>query len=113
VPFNSPPNFDLVQFAHTVQRLMVLYPTALYYSHFGASNNVLRNLKMVMDTVLAWDDIAIGAMKNNRPDSAAKEIEAQFQPEMERVRNNRPLYQFIEDNLPVSAAAYIKYHQDK
>ena len=33
--------------------------------------------------------------------------------EVEQARADKPLYEFIKSNMAVSAAAYIKYHQDK
>ena len=113
LPFNSPPTFDLEQFVDTIKRLMKLSPGALYYSHFGITNAVQENLKITMEKALIWDDIVTEAIRENRLDSVAERMAAQFSTEIEAAREIKPLYEFVTNSIPVCAAAYIKYHRDK
>lgn len=112
-PFNSAPNFDLARFIATIKRLMQLKATAIYYAHFGVSRRVQLNLELVMNKALAWDGIVTQAMRESRTDSIVAQIAAQCQKDIEVARSQKPLYEFIISNIPVCAAAYIKYYQDK
>lgn len=113
LPFNSPPSFDLEKFVNTIKKLMKLDATALYYSHFGATSAVEENLKMAMERALVWDDIVTEAIRENSLDSVAERMADEFRTEIEAAREIKPLYEFITNSIPVCAAAYIKYHQDK
>ena len=113
LPFNSPPTFDLEQFVNTIKRLMKLNASALYYSHFGATSVVQENLKITMERALAWDDIVTKAMSENGLDGVVEKMAALFHNEIEVAKEVKPLYEFVTNNIPICAAAYIKYHQDK
>ncbi len=113
LPLNSPPSFDLEKFIKTIKKLTELKATALYYSHFGATSAVERCLKMAMERALIWDGIVTEAIRENRLDGIAERMADEFRTEIEVVREIKTLYEFITLNIPVCAAAYIKYHQDK
>lgn len=110
-PFVNVP-FDLSQFISTLQRLMHMKPAMLYYAHFGAANSVQHNLELALKRILTWDEIATRGIKENDTDRIADKMMAECRAEIDEVRR-MPVYDFIAMNIPVCAAAFRQYYQDK
>lgn len=114
LPLQAPPSFDLELCINTIRRLMKLKATMIYFSHFGMSNKVQENLRLVIDKLQAWDDIVTEGMRENTVDTAAERMRAQICAELEPIRKMKSLYEYLTNNyVPASVAAYIKYHQQK
>ena len=111
-PFANLP-FDFSQFIATIKRLMSLRANAIYYAHFGASNRVQSNLELALNKALVWENVVTRAMKENNLAGVADALAAQCHHELEVARSVKPIYDFILMNIPVCAAAYIQYHQNK
>ena len=113
LPVNTPPAFDLEQYVATIDRLMKLNPSMLYYSHFGVTSAVQDNLEQAREKALIWDDIVTAALRENAAQSIVERMADRFRDEIELARGNIPLYDYLMSNMQVYAAAYIKYHQDR
>ena len=114
LPVTPPPSFDLEAYLDTLERLMTLKATALYFAHFGVVDKVQENLQLAMDKLRFWDKIVSKAIKEDGFDWAAEKFRAQLYLELEPVRKTASLYKYLTEGLvPLNVAGYIKYYQDK
>jgi len=114
MPASQPPNFDLELYINTLERLMKLKATRIYFAHFGASNRVQKDLQSAIDKLKIWDDIANKAVAENGFDCVGERIMAQVYAELEPIRGMDSLYEHLtRHNLPSSVAGYIRYYQNK
>ncbi len=61
----TPPPFYLDAALSSLDKLIILKPTVLYFSHFGKANNAVERLKDYKEQLKLWADIAEqGVMKN-------------------------------------------------
>ena len=114
VPVTPPPSFDLELYLATLQKLMALEASALYFAHFGISNQVDENLKLAMDKLQAWANIVSKTLKEDGFDGAAAKLKAQLYLELEPVRKMASLYKYLTDGIiALNVAGYMQYYQDK
>jgi glyoxylase-like metal-dependent hydrolase (beta-lactamase superfamily II) len=109
-----PPNFDAELCIDTLERLIKLKATMIYFAHFGVSDKVQENLRSAIGRLQVWDDIITEAAKEDGFEAAAERIMAQVCADLEPVRKIEPLYKYItEVTTPLSIAGYLKYYQKK
>ena len=109
-----PPSFDVELYLNTLERLMMLKATAIYFAHFGVSNKVQEILQLAMDQLQAWDKIVTKAVREGGFDSAAEKMKAQFYLELEPIRKMESLYKYFTENIvPLNVAGYMKYYQER
>ncbi len=114
VPVTPPPSFDLELYLATLKKLMTLEASALYFAHFGISNQVDENLKLAMDKLQAWANIVSKTLKEDGFDGAAAKLKAQLYLELEPVRKMASLYKYLTDGIiTLNVAGYMQYYQDK
>jgi len=114
LPVTPPPGFDLESYLDTLERLMLLKATAIYFAHFGVSNKVQESLQLAMDKLRFWDNIVSKAVKEDGFDAAAEKLKTQLYNELEPVRKMESLYKFLTGELiPLNIAGYLKYYQEK
>lgn len=114
LPDTPPPNFDLELCINTLERLMKLKATMIYFGHFGASDKVQENLRLAIDKLQVWDNIVTEVVKEGRFDAAQERMMAQVCAELEPIRKMESLYEFLTKiYLPKSIAGYLKYYQEK
>jgi glyoxylase-like metal-dependent hydrolase (beta-lactamase superfamily II) len=114
LPATQPPNFDLELWLDTINRLMELKATTIYFPHFGVSAKVQEILQTAIDNLRVWDGIAIEAAKDNGFDGAAERMAAQACARLEPVKKLKPLYEYlVNSSIPSSVDGYIKYYQKK
>lgn len=114
LPVTPPPSFDAGLCLHTLQRLMGLKATAIYFAHFGASGKYREILRLAMERLRTWNDVVAGAVRRSGFESAAKELEDQLCLELEPVKKEKPLYEyFMERIVPLNIAGYMKYYKEK
>ena len=114
VPVTPPPSFDLELYLATLKKLMTLEASALYFAHFGISNQVDENLKLAMDKLQAWASIVSKTLKEDGFDGAAAKLKAQLYLELEPVRKMASLYKYLTDGIiALNVAGYMQYYQDK
>jgi len=109
-----PPNFNLELYISTLERLIKLEATRIYFGHFGMSNKVQENLRLAIDKVQVWYDMITEAVKEDGFEAAAERMMAQVCAELEPIKKIESLYEFLtEIYLPKSIAGYLKYYQEK
>ena len=109
-----PPSFDAELCIDTLERLMKLKATMIYFAHFGVSDKVQENLRSAIGRLQVWDDIITEAVKEDGFEAAAERIMAQVCADLEPIGKMEPLYKYItEVTTPLSIAGYLKYYQKK
>jgi hydroxyacylglutathione hydrolase len=74
----TPPPFYLDAALSSLNRLIALKPTALYFSHFGKANNAIERLKDYKLQLQLWADITEeGVMKNQSLEEIRERILAE------------------------------------
>lgn len=114
LPATQPPNFDLELWRDTIDRLMELKATTIYFPHFGVSHKVQDILQTAIDNLRVWDGIAVEAAKDNGFDGAAERMAAQACARLEPAKKMKPLYDYLVNfSMPSSIDGYLKYYQKK
>ncbi len=113
-PYHAPPNFDLDVCIKTLERLMKLEPSAIYFSHFGASHSVQEKLRLAIDKLWIWEGIVDKSVRENNLDKAAQRLVAQACAELESVNKAGPLYEHVTKvHLPLCARGFIKNYRER
>jgi len=114
VPATPPPSFDAELCINTLERLIKLKATMIYFAHFGVSDKVQENLRLAIDKLQVWDDMITEAVKGGGLEAAVERIMAQVCAELEPIRKVEPLYKYMTEVVaPLSIAGYLKYYQKK
>jgi len=115
LPITPPPSFNMELYLSTLQRLMELNATAIYFAHFGASNRVSENLQKAADILNAWNDVLGEVLeKKGKFDAVEEKIIAQSYAEIEPAREMRSVYKHLAETLmPLSVAGFRSYYQQK
>lgn len=109
-----PPSFDAELCINTLERLIKLKATMIYFAHFGVSDKVQENLRLAIDKLQVWDDMITEAVKEGGLEAAVERMMAQVCAELEPIRKVEPLYKYMtEVATPLSIAGYLKYYQKK
>jgi len=109
-----PPGFNLELSLDTLEKLISLDASIIYFAHFGATNKVQEKLQLAMDKLRDWGDIVVKAMKASEPSSVKERLIAQACAELEPVKKMEPLYKYLSEVLaPMNVAGYIGYYQGK
>lgn len=82
-PSTPPPDFDLAQALHSLQRFAERRPTALALAHYGLLADPLDVLDEADGTLRAWADVAESAFRNGEDIAAA--LAAAFESDMDGV----------------------------
>ncbi|HEY82969.1 MAG TPA: MBL fold metallo-hydrolase [Dehalococcoidia bacterium] len=114
LPVTPEPSFDLEQYLDTLERLMALGASRIYFAHFDASGKVQENLELARNKLQAWDKIIARAIAEGGLERAAEEFRAQLLRELEPVRKRKSLYKYLTDGIiAMNVAGFIKYYQGK
>jgi len=115
LPITPPPSFNMELYLSTLQRLMKLNATAIYFAHFGASNRVSENLQKAADILNAWNDVLGEALeKKVKFDAVEEKIIARSYAEIEPARGMRSVYEYLAETLiPLNVAGFRSYYQQK
>jgi len=112
LPCHPPPSFDLEECINTIQRLMKLNASMIYFAHFGASNQAQETLQLAIDRLRIYGNIVAEAFKENAFGGIAERLTAQALPELEAVRKVPSLYEFVIKNIiPSCIAGFLHYYQ--
>jgi len=114
LPVTPEPSFDLERYLDTLERLMALRASRIYFAHFGASSKVQESLELAKEKLQAWDRIIARAEEEGGLERAAEEFRAQLLRELEPVRKRKSLYKYLTDGIiAMNVAGFIKYYQGK
>lgn len=119
LPVTAPPNFDLEQYIGTVEKLMDLNASLLYFAHFGKSEKVRETMQLCIRKLRSWDGMVAETVAKEGLDAAAKKITAREIAELEPLKKDssyQRLYEYLvgtRASVSVSAAGFMKYYRDK
>lgn len=114
LPCHPPPSFDLEVCINTIQRLMTLNASRLYFAHFGVTDRVEEILQLAIDKLQIYGNIVADAIKENALDDITERVLAQVVPELELMRRTPSVYKLIVgDLIPWGIAGFIHYYQQR
>ena len=114
MPATPPPAFDLELSLDSLQRLLELNPSLIYFSHFGATHQVKESMQTAIDKLKAWDAIVSQTFTEEGFEAAFKKIRAQLYSEMEPARESESLYQYLADGIvAMNVTGLLKHFQDR
>ena len=111
----TPPPFYLDAALSSLNRLIALKPTALYFSHFGKANNAIERLKDYKLQLQLWADITEeGVMKNQSLEEIRERILAEdhvMGQILDFVKSHRIYSKTILENCVRGFIEYVKQKQ--
>ena len=114
LPCHPPPSFDVEVCINTIQRLMSLNASRLYFAHFGVSNRVQEILQLAIDQIQTYAGMVAEVARENALDGVAERLSAQVMPTLEPIKKMPAVYKLvIEDLLPLGIAGFIHYYQQR
>lgn len=114
LPVTPPPSFDLPLYLASLERLVRLDASRIYYAHFGATDRVSEDLRRAADLLQAWDKLVSRAIDEDGFDNAAEKLRQDLCAELEPVRRMELLHKYLTEELvPMNVAGYMKYIRDK
>ena len=111
LPVTPPPSFDLEVSVDTVNRLIELKVSRLYFAHFGATTRVEEILQSAIDKLRLWGDILAEAVRDNKLDGSVEKIMAQLSSEVGAPDIPTPVYQRLLGVVNMSIPGYVDYLQ--
>jgi len=109
---HPPPGFDVEACRSTIERLMALDATRLYFAHFGASTRVREILQLALEEVRVNASLVAEAVRENALDGLAERMITQATEKLEPLKKTPSLYEFVTRNLVASGVAgFIDYYQ--
>ncbi|MDO8569137.1 MAG: MBL fold metallo-hydrolase [Dehalococcoidales bacterium] len=110
LPVTPPPSFNTRSYVETIDKLIRLKATRLYFAHFGAQSQVEGILRRAKDKAQGWEDSAAGCRDDGR---LAGEFTAQRTADLEPAKDT-PLYGHLVDiNVRLGVAGLMKYYREK
>jgi hypothetical protein len=88
----TPPPFFLESALASLDKLIALNPTALYFSHFGKADDAINRLKVYKEQLNLWVSVAEEGVKQNLS--------------FEQIRDNI----ISQDKIMAEVALYVKDH---
>ena len=113
LPSTPPPNFDEELYVDTLQRLMKLDASMIYFAHFGVGNEVQKILKLALYKLQIWRDMVTRAIEEDNLDGVAERIIAQACAELEPIREMAVYEHLTQRSIPGNVAGYIKCYQER
>jgi len=111
---HPPPSFEPEVCVNTIQRLMKLNASLIYFAHFGASDNVQDTLQLAIDKIQYYGNMVAKAAEEGSLDNITGEMAAQIREELEPVKKVPAQYEFVIKNLvPASVAGFMHYQKRK
>jgi glyoxylase-like metal-dependent hydrolase (beta-lactamase superfamily II) len=113
----TPPPFHLEAALASLDRLISLNPTALYFSHFGKATDAINRLKAYKTQLQLWDKIAEAGVKANRSLEEIRDNILKEDPVMAAIAEqviNHPIYRkTVLENCVLGFIEYAKQKQAK
>ncbi|MFH0913680.1 MAG: MBL fold metallo-hydrolase [Chloroflexota bacterium] len=111
---HPPPNFDLEAALRTIDRLLKLKPSRIYFSHFGASERAEETLLHAREKLQTWAAIGEKAIKEGSPEEAVARMVQEVAPDLEPVKGDKTLYDYLlQNSIPRCARGFLKYYREK
>ena len=114
IPATPPPAFDLELYLSSLQKLLELKASLIYFAHFGATDKVSESIKIAMDKLKTWNTLISQAFDEGGFEAAFTRIRTQLYAELEPARESELLYQYLADGIvAMNVTGFLKYFQDK
>ena len=114
MPATPPPAFDLELSLKSLQELMELNASRIYFAHYGATDKVKESIETAVAKLKAWHRLISRAFSDGGYEAAFKKIRAQLYSELEPARESEPLYQYLADGIvAMNITGLLKHFQDK
>jgi len=114
IPATPPPAFDLELYLSSLQKLMELNASLIYFAHFGVTGKVKESIETATDKLKAWNTLVSQTFNENGFEAAFTKIRAQLYAELEPARESESLYQYLADGIvAMNITGFFKYFQDK
>jgi hypothetical protein len=115
VPITPPPGFDMELYLLTLERLMKLEASRIYFAHTDTSEQVKKGLEAAKRELKARDNIIAEAAAQGKLDKAVEKVIAHACSGLEWVkREMRPVYDYWAGvDIPMSAAEHVRYYRKK
>ncbi|MBI2830753.1 MAG: MBL fold metallo-hydrolase [Chloroflexi bacterium] len=119
LPVTAPPNFDLEQFISTIERLMDLDASCLYFAHFCRREKAQENMQLCISKLEDWNTVIAETLEKEGLDTAAKKISALEIADLEPLKKDssyQRLYKYMVDTrtpVSISGTGFVKYYREK
>jgi glyoxylase-like metal-dependent hydrolase (beta-lactamase superfamily II) len=115
VPVTPPPSFDLDLYISTLNRLLSLSISRIYFAHSGTSEQVKEKLELAKRKLFERERIIAKAAADSNLEYAAEMVIKHVSAELGWVRENkRQIYDYWTGvDIPMSAAEHVRYHIKK
>ena len=113
----TPPPFHLESALASLDKLISLNPTALYFSHFGRANDAVNRLKTYKHQLQLWADVAEAGVNANKTLEQIRDDIIVADPVMTQiedyVKNHRIYKKTVLENCVRGFVEYVKTKQAK
>lgn len=115
VPVTPPPSFDLDLYISTLDRLLRLSISRIYFAHSGISEQVQEKLELAKRKLFERDRIIAKAATENNLEHASEMVVKHVTGELGWVRENkRQIYDYWTGvDIPMSAVEHVRYYKIK
>ena len=113
VPVTPPPSFDLELYIDSLNKLMKLNASRLYFAHFGVSDKVEEKIKLAIDELKIRDEIIVKADRENSIDRAVEMVVEHARAALQPIRKEmKAAYAYwAEIDIPMSAREHVRYYR--
>ncbi len=114
-PVTPPPSFDQELYLRSLDWLMTLSLSRIYFAHSGVSDEVEKRLQEARQKLLDREEIIARAAAENRLDEAAGRLVEHICSEMGTLKEKmRAVYDdWAEHDVPMSAGEHVRYWKRK
>ncbi|MFC1958446.1 MBL fold metallo-hydrolase [Chloroflexota bacterium] len=115
VPVTPPPSFDLELYIDSLNKLMKLNASRLYFAHFGESDKVKEKIKLAISELKTRDEIIAKAARENSIDRAAEMVVDHACAVLQPIKKEmKAVYDYwAEVDIPMSAREHVRYYRKR
>jgi len=113
LPVTPPPSFDPEISIETVNKLIKIKASRLYFAHYGVTTEVRKILQSQIEKLRLWKEILAEAFRDNKLDGSLERIMAQLYSETGTDDIPDSLYQRLLGVVNMSIPGYMHYFQKK
>ena len=115
VPVTPPPNFDLELYIDSLNKLMKLDASRLYFAHFGVSDKVKEKIKLAINELKIRDEIITKADRENNIDRAVEMVVEHVLTVLQSIgKELKTAYDYWDEvDIPMSAREHVRYYRNK
>jgi glyoxylase-like metal-dependent hydrolase (beta-lactamase superfamily II) len=112
VPITPPPSFDLDLYLGSLDKLMKLAASKLYFAHFGVSDKAAEKINLAVNELKIRNEIIARAVKENKTDTTfdllMDHARVVLSPVSETMKELVDYW--INFDIPMSVREHVKYY---